>query len=132
MPSSFTGEDALTFVDSYRSFPIKGGGGLTLQNYLNTHVPAWGVVVNPFPDVNVLVWYDYANKLHVVEQIPQSVADSIAKPPYHTADESFLYNLAQNTANALPTIGDLKTFSTLVLVGVALIALSSVSNLIRK
>lgn len=129
--SAYTGADAYTFVESYKDYPIKGGGGKTLQSYLTTHSPAWGVVINPFPDVNVLVWFDYGNTLHVVEQIPQSVADSIAKPAYHTADESFLYNLAQNTAAALPSVGDLKTISTLLVVAVAVMVLSSVSRAVR-
>lgn len=100
LPQQYTGADAQTFIESYANLPIKGGVGSTLKDYVNTHQPPYGVMVHPFPDVNVLVWYDAADNLHVIEQIPDVVSQNIEKPPYHTADESFLYNLSQAAADA--------------------------------
>lgn len=119
-PQSFTGADAQTFIENYAAYPLKGNPSATLQSYVNTHVPSWGVIVNPFPDVDVLVWYDSSDTLHVVEKIPPEVATQIALPPYHTADESFLYNLAQQTANMGKGLMD---WTTIALIGVAIVAL---------
>jgi len=131
MGTAYSASDAQTFVENYGNLPIKGNSGFTLQNYLNTHSPAWGVVVNPAIGVNVLVWFDAGNRLHVIEDIDDTLATNIAKPAYTTADESFLYNLSQNAANALPTVGDLKTISTLVLVALGIMVVSSVMNATR-
>jgi hypothetical protein len=129
MSNAFSDADAQTFVESYAAYPLKGTSGQTLQNYVNTHVPSWGVVVNPFPDVDVLVWYDYTGKLHVIEQIPADVAVQIAKPAYHTADESFLYNLAQQTAALGKSAFDWTTYA---LIGAALLALIVYSPQIKS
>ena len=103
---AFSDSDALIFVDNYRDSPIKGNSGFTLQNYLNTHKPVQGVIINPMPGVDVLVWYDYGNKLHVIENVDPTFANNVAKPDYHTPDESFLYNLTQNTVAAVQGVGN--------------------------
>lgn len=106
MPTAYSAADAQTFVKSYSNLPIKGDALHSLQNYLDTHSPAWGVIVNPARGVDVLVWFDAANRLHVIENVNADVAVSIATPAYHTADESFLYNVAQRTAEVGGNVGD--------------------------
>lgn len=101
---AWTGADAELFVESNSSLPIKGDSSHTLQYYVNTHSPAWGVIVNPLPKVDVLVWYDAANRLHVVEVTGNPAVAEIIKPAYHTADESFLYNLSESMSKGLSVI----------------------------
>jgi hypothetical protein len=105
MGTAYSPADAQTFVESYADSPIKGDPSHTLANYINTHIPAWGVIVNPAIGVDVLVWYDASNRLHVVESPGADVAASIAAPPYHTNDESVLYNIADNATKMASGIG---------------------------
>lgn len=106
MSTAFNAADALTFVQSYADLPIKGDPGHTLQNYLNTHLPTYGVIVNPALGVDVLVWYDAANNLHVIDDVGKPFASSVAAPDYHTADESLVYDLEQRTIDVAQKAGD--------------------------
>lgn len=132
MATSYSSADANKFINDYASLRLKGNSGLTLQSYLNTHVPAWGVIVTPPSGRDTLVWYDAANRLHVVDVAGEPMVESVIKPAYHTDDESFLFNLSKNAAAALPTIPDLKSITTLLMVAIAFSIFSSVSGVFRK
>jgi hypothetical protein len=135
MATAFSAFNAQEFVNNHLDLPIKGDLSHTLSNYVNTHVPAWGVIVNPALGVDVLVWYDYANNLHVIDDVNGTVATSIAAPAYHTADESLLYNLAENTLRTASGIGNWlsqipgaipspQTLMTVAMVGIAIYILT--------
>lgn len=105
MGYAFDPADASEFVLDFGWLPLVGDPTRTVGSYVATHTPAWGVVADA-GNRNILVWYDAAGKLHVIDitDEPSQVA-SISKPAYHTADESFLYNLAQRTADVAAQVG---------------------------
>jgi len=106
MATAYNAADSITFIQNYNDLPIRGDRSHTLQNYIDTHQPSWGVIVNPAIGVDVLVWYDAGNNLHVIQSIDPMFATSVAAPAYHTADESFVYNLEQRTAEVVRSAGD--------------------------
>lgn len=130
MATQLNAADTQSFLQQFANDP-------TLQGYLNSppyinaagqgislHSPPYGVIING-SSTRWLVWFDASNQLHVFDMSDQpAVADQIAKPDYHTADESFIYNVTQEVENfvqglpTLPTLPQLFDWSTVALFAV--------------
>lgn len=75
-----------------------------LNNYMLTHDPPYGVVINEAYG-QILVWYSPSNGLHVVDVTNMAIAHEIQKAPYESPDTSTIGNIIQELNNIVSGAG---------------------------
>ncbi len=80
-----------------------------MASYVATRQPPQGVLIDAGNDRKILVWYDAVNKLHVIDVTDTPEANSTATQPYHTQDESFMYDLQDQAMKVAVQLGSTVT-----------------------
>ncbi len=113
---------ALTAAEK-EQFLTENAGNATLQAYLMTADPPYGIVLN-LGYGQILVWYDQGytqgvdplQHLHVIDVTNMSIAREVQKAPFESPDSSFVQNLIDALGNlARQTAGGLADVAVIAL-----------------
>lgn len=85
IPYALTQSEINDFLDRNKA-------NATLQNYLQTWEPVYGVIVHEDYG-ELLVWIDASAVLHVIDITNMSIVTEIEKAPYQSPDSGFINNL---------------------------------------
>jgi hypothetical protein len=97
----------------------------TLSDFLDKKYPPWGVIVAPGGGRRVLVWFDAAGQVRVVDVTGHNIANEVIKAPFESPDSSYMENLLNRInelAAGLPTPEKALDSLTLIVGGLVLVA----------
>lgn len=85
IPYHLNDSEIQTFLNSHF-------GDSVLLEYLSTKQPQWGIIVQEAYG-ELLVWYDAAGVLHVVDVTNMSIAQQVKQAPFESPDSGFFENI---------------------------------------